>query len=77
MMLAAPPALSPRGEVHRVAAGMFTISYTCGVTIPAISGSLWDLTGAPWSAFLPLGFCAVVMTGFGALLGRKYKSRAT
>src|SRR5262249_11751317 len=27
LMLAAPPALSPPGEVHRTAAGMFTIAY--------------------------------------------------
>ncbi len=70
MMLAAPPALSPPGEVHRVAAGMFTISYTSGVIIPIISGSLWDLTGVPWIAFVPLCICAVMMTGFGVALSR-------
>jgi CP family cyanate transporter-like MFS transporter len=70
MMLGAPPALSPRGDVHRTAAGMFTISYTCGVLIPILSGALWDLTGVPWIAFVPLGICAVVMTVFGVALSR-------
>jgi MFS transporter, CP family, cyanate transporter len=70
MMLGAPPALSPPGDVHRTAAGMFTISYTCGVLIPILSGALWDLTGVPWIAFVPLGICAVVMTVFGVALSR-------
>jgi MFS transporter, CP family, cyanate transporter len=70
MMLGAPPALSPPGDVHRTAAGMFTISYTCGVLIPILSGALWDLTGVPWIAFVPLCICAVVMTVFGVALSR-------
>jgi len=74
MMLAAPPALSPPGEVHLTAAAMFTISYTLGVLIPIISGSLWDLTGVPWMAFVPLCICAVTMTAFGVALSR-YRSR--
>jgi CP family cyanate transporter-like MFS transporter len=49
---------------------MFTISYTCGVLIPILSGALWDLTGVPWIAFVPLGICAVVMTVFGVALSR-------
>jgi MFS transporter, CP family, cyanate transporter len=74
MTLAAPPVLSPAGEVHSVAAGMFTISYTCGVVVPAISGTLWDLTGMPWSAFAPLILCAAAMTVFGLGL-RRYRVR--
>jgi len=34
LLLALPPALSAPGEVHRTAAGMFTISYTCAVIVP-------------------------------------------
>jgi len=68
MMLAAPPVLARPGEVHRVAAGMFTISYSCGVAIPAVSGALWDLTGVAWSTFVPLGVCAVTMTVCGVRL---------
>jgi MFS transporter, CP family, cyanate transporter len=70
LMLAAPPVLSPPGEVHRTAAGMFTIAYSCGVLIPFISGKLWDVTGTPWIAFVPLIACAIIMTGVGVALSR-------
>jgi hypothetical protein len=33
------------------------------VITPIFSGLLWDLTGVPWSAFVPLGACALVMMG--------------
>jgi CP family cyanate transporter-like MFS transporter len=61
LMLALPPLLAPPQDVHRVSAAMFTISYSCAVITPVFSGLAWDLTGAPWSAFVPLGACAVVM----------------
>ncbi len=70
MILAAPPILSPRGQVHRTAAGMFTIAYTCGVLIPTISGSLWDASGRPWTAFVPIVACAAALTGLGVALSR-------
>ena len=44
VMLSLPPMLSKPGDVHRIAAGMFTISYSCAVVIPTLSGALWDLT---------------------------------
>ena len=40
---------------------MFTISYTCAVITPVFSGLVWDLTGIAQSAFVPLGFCAVLL----------------
>lgn len=70
IMLALPPQLSAAGDVHRTAAGMFTISYTLAVIIPTVSGALWDFTGIPWMAFLPLFLCSVALTGLGALLSR-------
>ena len=57
-VLALPPRLSAPGDVHRTAAGMFTISYTLAVIIPTLSGALWDLTGIPWMTFVPLAVCA-------------------
>ena len=44
LVLALPPLISPPEDVHRVTAGMFTISYSCAVIVPIISGALWDLT---------------------------------
>jgi len=71
LVLALPPRLSASGDTHRTAAGMFTISYTLAVIIPTLSGALWDLTGIPWSAFLPLALCAIALTVLGALLSRQ------
>jgi len=39
---------------------MFTISYTCAVITPILSGICWDLTGVPATAFIPIGLCAVL-----------------
>jgi MFS transporter, CP family, cyanate transporter len=68
--LALPALLSAPGDVSRTSAGMFTISYTCGIAVPTISGALWDLTGRPWTAFLPLCVCAVTLTILGAIVTR-------
>lgn len=66
--LALPPVLAAAHDVHRVSAGMFTISYTFAVIIPTLSGALWDLTGRPWSAFVPLCICAVTLASLGTVL---------
>jgi CP family cyanate transporter-like MFS transporter len=70
LILALPPALSAPNDVHRTAAGMFTISYAGAVIVPVICGAIWDLTGAAWTAFVPLALCAVVMTLMGVRLTR-------
>jgi CP family cyanate transporter-like MFS transporter len=61
LMLALPPLLAPPEDVHRVASAMFTISYSCAVIAPVLSGLLWDITGIAWSAFVPLGLCACIL----------------
>jgi MFS transporter, CP family, cyanate transporter len=65
---ALPPVLSPPDDVHRMAGGMFAISYAIAVVIPVICGALWDLTGVPWMAFLPVGACALTLTTLGIVL---------
>ena len=75
VMLSLPPMLSKPGDVHRTAAGMFTISYSCAVIIPTLSGALWDLTGIPWTVFVALGVCAVAQTVLGVALSR-YRTAA-
>jgi CP family cyanate transporter-like MFS transporter len=74
VIIAQPPLLSPPGDAHRTAAGMFTISYSCAVVIPTFSGALWDLGARPWLAFVPLGLCGLTLTLLGARLSR-YPSR--
>jgi MFS transporter, CP family, cyanate transporter len=65
-----PPMLSAPADLPRTAAGMFTISYTTAIIVPTISGALWDVTGLPWTAFVPLCVCAVVLTVLGAMVAR-------
>ncbi len=59
LALALPPLLSAPDDVHRTTAAMFTISYTCAVIVPVVSGLLWDHTGIPAIAFLPIGICGL------------------
>ena len=40
---------------------MFTISYSCAVIIPVISGIVWDFTGMPATAFLPIVLCGLLL----------------
>jgi MFS transporter, CP family, cyanate transporter len=75
--LALPALLAPPGDVPRIAAGMFTVSYTCAIIIPTICGALWDTTGKPWTAFLPLCVCAVTLAVLGAIVSRFRPQRAT
>jgi cyanate permease len=70
-ILALPPFLSLPADLPRTAAGMFTISYTCAIIIPTICGALWDLTGKPWTAFVPLCLCAVALTVLGTIATRR------
>ena len=68
--LALPPHLSLPADLPRLSAGMFTISYTTAIIIPTISGALWDATGKPWMAFVPLCVCAVALTVLGTVATR-------
>ena len=61
IMLALPPLLSAPHDVHRMSAGMFTISYSCAVVVPIGSGLIWDLTGIPAIAFAPIGLSALLL----------------
>ncbi len=61
LALALPPLLSPPDDVHRVTAAMFTISYSCAVAVPVISGMAWDASGVASSAFLPIGLCGILL----------------
>ena len=46
-----------------MAGGMFTISYAIAVIVPIICGACWDLTGLPWTSFMPMVLCAVGIDG--------------
>lgn len=61
LALALPPLLSPPDDLHRVTAAMFTISYSCAVVVPVISGMAWDASGLTSSAFWPIGLCGILL----------------
>lgn len=61
LILALPPLLSEPHDVHRLSAGIFTISYSCAVVIPFASGRIWDLTQRPALAFAPMALCALAL----------------
>ena len=66
------PILAKPADVARTAAGMLTIAYACAIIIPTICGALWDATGQPWTAFVPLCLCAVALTVLGTIV-TKYR----
>ncbi len=66
------PILAKPADVARTAAGMLTIAYGCAIVIPTICGALWDATGQPWTAFVPLCLCAVALTVLGTIV-TKYR----
>jgi CP family cyanate transporter-like MFS transporter len=51
-----------------MAGGMFTISYTIAVIVPIVCGAFWDITGLPWTSFIPMVLCAAILTIFGTAL---------
>ncbi len=69
LALALPPLLSAPNDVHRLTAAMFTISYTCAVIVPVISGVAWDLTGVPAMAFAPIAVCCIVLIALSPAIG--------
>jgi MFS transporter, CP family, cyanate transporter len=69
LALALPPLLSAPNDVHRLTAAMFTISYTCAVIVPVISGAAWDLTGIPAMAFAPIAGCCIVLIALSPAIG--------
>ncbi len=64
--LALPPLLAAPEDVHRLSAGIFSISYTCAFVGPLIGGAVWDATGAPVTAFVPVVVGAAIMAWLAA-----------
>jgi CP family cyanate transporter-like MFS transporter len=74
LVLALPPLIAPPEDVHRLTAGIFTISYSCAVVVPIISGALWDATGATLAPFVPIFACALMMVGLAPTVVLREKS---
>ena len=74
LILALPPLISRPEDVHRVTAGIFTISYSCAVVVPIVAGVLWDLTGWTVSPFIPIIICMLVLIGLAPTIVLRDKS---
>jgi MFS transporter, CP family, cyanate transporter len=68
LVLALPPLLTGREDVPRMAAGVFTVSYSCAVVVPILSGLAWDLTGVSAAAFVPMAIMALLTIAFAPTL---------
>jgi CP family cyanate transporter-like MFS transporter len=66
LALALPSILSAADDVHRTAAGMFTISYSCAMAFSVLGGWLWDLTHLPIAGFAPVAVCALVIVALSS-----------
>lgn len=75
LALALPALLSEPEDVPRMAAGSFTIGYSLALLLPVISGALWDLTGIPRMAFLPIVLCSLLLSALAASLDLKARLR--
>jgi len=68
LTLALPPLLVPPEEVHRLSAGVLTISYGLAFFVPLLGGAVWDATGLTATAFLASAIGAVLVLVLGATL---------
>jgi MFS transporter, CP family, cyanate transporter len=59
--LALSPLLSEPGDVPRVSAAMFTVSYLVAMTVSVLAGAAWDWTGVARAAFVPIALVALPM----------------
>lgn len=69
------PLLCRPEDVARTSAGTFTISYLGSVLVAIVSGALWDVSGVPGLAFVPLGLCAATLAGMSLVLRHKGELR--
>ena len=72
MVLALPPMVAAQRDIHRMTAGLLTLSYGGTFLGNFLSGILWDATHAPLSAFAPAFAGAVVLLLAGIGL-RRYR----
>jgi MFS transporter, CP family, cyanate transporter len=76
LILALTPIISAPGDVARTASGIFTISYSCAVAVPIISGIAWDMTGRSGAAFVPIAICALAVVALAPFIRVGDKSPA-
>jgi MFS transporter, CP family, cyanate transporter len=68
LSFALPALLASHGEVARLSAGTFAISYTTAFMVTLITGAVWDATGIEAAAFLPALAGAAIIAVLGPRL---------
>jgi CP family cyanate transporter-like MFS transporter len=68
MVVALPPMLTHQEDVHRLSAGMFTIGYVGSFLGTLAGGAIWDATGIPGTAFVPVAVGAAMVALAGGTL---------
>ena len=66
LTLALPSLLGPPDDVHRMSAGMFTISYSFAMVLSVVGGWLWDLTHMPLAGFAPVVLCGLIVVALAS-----------
>jgi CP family cyanate transporter-like MFS transporter len=74
--LALPPLLAPEHEVAGYTGLLLTLGYLSAFSGPLIGGGLWDLSGIPALAFLPVILASAVQMVLGAFLPRPARETA-
>jgi CP family cyanate transporter-like MFS transporter len=75
LALSLPALLSRPEAVASTASAMFAITYATAVVVGVVSGALWDATGVPAAAFVPIGLGAVALVASAAVLRLKGRLR--
>ena len=65
LSFALPALLAGPGDVARLAAGTFGISYSTAFVVTLLSGAVWDATHVEASAFLPMLAATLVFVALG------------
>jgi MFS transporter, CP family, cyanate transporter len=76
LALTLPPLLSAPGDTPRMTAGILTVSYTCAVMVPVVSGRAWDVSGIPETAFIPIGLCNLLLIGLAPTIRAELRRAA-
>src|SRR5262249_12424336 len=66
--IALPALLARPGEVARLTGATLTLNYGVAFVGPLIGGSLWDLSGQPLLAFVPVLAAGLILITLGTLL---------
>ncbi|HLJ66578.1 MAG TPA: MFS transporter [Chloroflexota bacterium] len=61
LTLALPPLLAGIEDVHRLTAGILTITYSCPFVASLLGGAAWDASGMPVMPFLPVAGAGVMI----------------